>query len=310
MRSRAFPSARIRLKIEAKGFKTTVQPALTLEVNQRARVDVPMQVGGITETVTVSAEAALLQTETTQVGSVIGAEAIANIPQISRNPIALTLLAPGVTTPNPTGFTNGVRTAGGGRPYVNGNREEGNNFLLDGVDNNQTTDNLSSYQPNPDAIAEFNMITNNASAEFGNFQGGIVNVVIKSGTNQFHGNAFEYFRNDKLNANNWARNWTIGQNFRSPIRWNQFGGTFGGPIKKDKLFFFADYQGLRRATPPSVTRHRPDAGVVAPGRFLQPAGSGLLRRRGRHSVVQSAVVQRHYRRAHAVPEQSDSSQLR
>jgi hypothetical protein len=99
-----------------------------------------------------------------------------------------------------------VRTSGGGRPYVNGNREEGNNFLLDGVDNNQTTDNLSSYQPNPDAIAEFNMITNNPSAEFGNFQGGIVNVVIKSGTNQYHGNIFEYFRNDKLNANNWARN--------------------------------------------------------------------------------------------------------
>jgi hypothetical protein len=265
------PVGTYSLKIEAKGFKTTVQPALTLEVNQRARVDVPMQVGGLTETVTVTSEAAILQTETTQIGSVIGADAIANIPQISRNPIALTLLAPGVTTPNPSGFTNGVRTTGGGRPYVNGNREEGNNFLLDGVDNNQTTDNLSSYQPNPDAIAEFNMITNNASAEFGNFQGGIVNVVIKSGTNQFHGNVFEYFRNDKLNANNWARNWTIGQNFRSPIRWNQFGGTFGGPIKKDKLFFFADYQGLRRATPPSVS-----ATVLMPASWRQGDFSNLL----------------------------------
>ena len=175
-----------------------------------------MQVGGVTETVTVSAEAALLQTETTQVGSVISADTIVNTPLVSRNPIALTLLAPGVTTPNPSGFTNGVRTTGGGRPYVNGNREEGNNFLLDGVDNNQTSDNLSSYQPNLDAIAEFKMITNNASAEFGNFQGGIINVVVKSGTNQYHGNVFEYFRNDKLNANNWARNWTVGQNFRSP----------------------------------------------------------------------------------------------
>ncbi len=265
------PVGTYSLKIEAKGFKTSVQSALTLEVNQRARMDIAMQVGGITETVTVSAEAALLQTETTQVGSVIGAEAIANIPHISRNPIALTLLAPGVTTPNPSSFNNGVRTAGGGRPYVNGNREEGNNFLLDGVDNNQTTDNLSSYQPNPDAIAEFNMITNNASAEFGNFQGGIINVVIKSGTNQFHGNVFEYFRNDKLNANNWARNWTIGQNFRSPIRWNQFGGTFGGPIKKDKLFFFADYQGLRKATPPSV-----NATVLMPASWRQGDFSNLL----------------------------------
>jgi hypothetical protein len=247
------PVGTYSLKIEAKGFKTHVAPSLTLEVNQRARLDVKMEVGGLTETVTVSAEGALLQTETTQVGSVIGADAIVNTPLVSRNPIALTLLAPGVTNPNPSNFNSGVRTAGGGRPYVNGNREEGNNFLLDGVDNNQTTDNLSSYQPNLDAIAEFKMITNNASAEFGNFQGGIINVVIKSGTNQFHGNVFEYFRNDKLNANNWARNWTVGQNFRSPIRWNQFGGTFGGPVKKDKLFFFADYQGLRRATPPSVS---------------------------------------------------------
>ena len=202
-------------------------------------------------------------------GTVISAQTIVNTPLISRNPIALTLLAPGVTTPNPSGFNTGVRTTGGGRPYVNGNREEGNNFLLDGVDNNQTSDNLTSYQPNLDAIAEFKMITNNASAEFGNFQGGIINMVIKSGTNQFHGNVFEDFRNDKLNANNWARNWTVGQNFRSPIRWNQFGGTFGGPIKKDKLFFFADYQGLRRATPPSVsatTRYsrRPGARATSP----------------------------------------------
>ena len=129
------------------------------------------------------------------------------LPLISRNPVALTLLTAGVTTPDPTSFNSGLRSAGGGRPYVNGNREESNNFLLDGVDNNFTSDNLVSYQPNPDAIEEFKLITNNASAEFGNFQGGIINVVIKSGTNQFHGDVFEYFRNDKLNANNWGRNW-------------------------------------------------------------------------------------------------------
>ena len=205
----AFRSATINSKVEAKGFKTNLIPAFTLEVNQRARFDVRMEVGGMTETVTVTAEAALLQTDTTQVGAVITAQTIVNTPLISRNPIALTLLAAGVTTPNPAGFNTGQRTTGGGRPYVNGNREEGNNFLLDGVDNNQTSDNLTSYQPNLDAIAEFKMITNNASAEFGNFQGGIMNVVIKSGTNQFHGNVFEYFRNDKLNANNWGRNWTV-----------------------------------------------------------------------------------------------------
>ncbi|MDE3165257.1 MAG: carboxypeptidase regulatory-like domain-containing protein, partial [Acidobacteriota bacterium] len=265
------PIGTYSLKIEAKGFKTSIQPNLPLEINQRARLDVTMEIGGVTETVTVSGEAALLQTDTTQVGSVISGSTIVNTPLVSRNPLALTLLAPGVTTPNPSGFNTGTRTGGGGRPYVNGNREEGNNFLLDGVDNNQTSDNLTAYQPNLDAIAEFKMITNNASAEFGNFQGGIINVVLKSGTNQYHGDLFEYFRNDKLNANSWARNWTVGQNFRSPVRWNQFGGTFGGPIKKDKLFFFVDYQGLRRATPPSVS-----ATTLMPAAWRQGDFSNLL----------------------------------
>jgi hypothetical protein len=245
------PVGRYELRVEAPGFKTYINPELALELNQRARLDVPMQVGAITESVSVVGDAPLLQTDTTQVGSVIDSDLVRNTPLISRNPVALTLLTAGVTTPDPASFNNGLRSAGGGRPYVNGNREESNNFLLDGVDNNFTSDNLVSYQPNPDAIEEFKLITNNASAEFGNFQGGIVNVVIKSGTNHFHGDVFEYFRNDKLNAGNWGRNW---QNLpRSPLRWNQFGGTAGGRLIKDKLFFFADYQGLRQAVPPQLS---------------------------------------------------------
>ena len=263
------PASTYQLKVEAKGFKTYVQSGIVLEVNQRGRVDVSMEVGGLTETVSVTADAALLQTETTQVGAVITPQTITNTPLISRNPISLTLLVPGVVTPDPSSFTNGVRTAGGGRPYVNGNRKEANNFLLDGVDNNQTSDNLSAYQPNLDAIQEFKLITNNASAEFGNFQGGIVNVVIKSGTNSLHGSAFEFFRNDLLNANNWGRNW---QGIpRTALRWNQFGGTIGGPIKKDKLFFFADYQGLRKATPPSVS-----AATLIPAEWRRGDFSRLL----------------------------------
>src|ERR1051326_7398672 len=230
-----------------------------------------MQIGAVSESVSVTGGAAALQTDTTQVGSVISSKTISNTPLISRNPIALTLLTAGVTNPDPASFNNGQRTTGGGRPYVNGNREESNNFLLDGVDNNFTSDNLVAYQPNPDAIEEFKLITNNASAEFGNFQGGIVSVVLKSGTNQLHGDVFEYFRNDKLNANNWARNWTPGLNFRSPTRWNQFGGTFGGPLKKDKLFFFADYQALRQATPPSV-----GSAIVMPAAWRNGDFSNLL----------------------------------
>ena len=133
------------------------------------------------------------------------------------------------------------------------------------------------------------MITNNASAEFGNFQGGIINVVVKSGTNQFHGNVFEYFRNDKLNANNWARNWTVGTELPlahplEPVRRHRS----ADPIKKDKLFFFADYQGLRRATPPSVPAASTHAGCPGAAAIFEPAGSSLFRRRRRHSAVQSA----------------------
>ena len=186
--------------------------------------------------------------------------------------MALTLLTAGVTTPDPASFNSGLRTTGGGRPYVNGNREESNNFLLDGVDNNFTSDNLVSYQPNPDAIEEFKLITNNASAEFGNFQGGIINVVIKSGTNQFHGDAFEYFRNDKLNANNWGNNWQrsfrgrrcAGISSAAPSAARSF---------KDKLFFFVDYQGLRQAHSAASEHHHGDAAGMAQWRFLVPARS-------------------------------------
>src|SRR5438094_10479257 len=126
------------------------------------------------------------------------------------------------------------------------------------MDNNQVSDNLLGYTPAPDAIEEFNLITNNASAEFGNFDGGIVSAKIKSGTNSFHGDAWEFFRNDKLNANSWsnkfhtdaAKNWAPLP--KDKLRWNMFGGTLGGPVLKNKLFFFVDYQGQRFDHPSST----------------------------------------------------------
>jgi hypothetical protein len=136
--------------------------------------------------------------------------------------------------------------ANGARPFINGNREQSDNFILDGMDNNQTSDNLLAFTPSPDSIQEFNLITNNASAEFGNFMGGIVNASIKSGTNSFHGDVWEFFRNDKLNANQWENKLNPTNVLAKPtVRWNMFGGTLGGPIIKDKLFFFVDYQGQR-----------------------------------------------------------------
>lgn len=247
------PAGEYALKVVAKGFASTEHPAFTLQMNQVARVDLGLAVGAVTQTVTVSAAPPLLQMDTMQVGLVTSSNLNVNLPLATRNFTQLTLLTPGTTTVDPSGWINGQRSTGGGRPYVNGNREEANNFLLDGIDNNQVSENYTSYQPNVDAIQEFDVITNNAPAQYGQFQGGIVSVTIKSGTDQYHGDVFEFLRNDKLNANSWANNW---QGVPKPgLRWNMFGGTFGGPIKKGKLFFFGDYQGARLHTPPSVVAY-------------------------------------------------------
>src|SRR2546428_1348152 len=221
-----------------------------------------MKMGKVTETVKVTSTAPILQTETTQVRNIIDSATNDRLPLATRNYVQLTLLAPGSVSPDPANFNNGDNTANGARPYINGNREQANNFILDGMDNNQVSDNLLGYTPAPDAIQEFNLITQNASAEFGNFQGGIVSTTLKSGTNQFHGDVWEFFRNDKLNANNWGHKIfsdpsqvtpSNPQGFipRDKLRWNMFGGTVGGPIKRNKLFFFFDYQGQRFDHPAS-----------------------------------------------------------
>ena len=241
------PIGTYELKVEAAGFEGEVLPPITLVLNQRARVDFKMKVGAVTNTVQVSSEAPQLQADTTQVSTLIDANTIVGIPLATRNYVELTLLAPGSITPDNQSFNNGDNTANGGRPSIDGHREQSDNFILDGMDNNQTSENQLGYTPSPDAIQEFNTITSNAPAEFGNFSGGIINASIKSGTNQFHGAAWEFFRNDVLNANQWENKFNGPGNFlpRSALRWNMFGATLGGPIWKDKLFFFVDYQGQR-----------------------------------------------------------------
>jgi carboxypeptidase family protein len=244
------PVGSYKVKVEAQGFQTTAYPAFTLVLNQTARVDVSLKVGQVSETVEVTGAAPVLQTESTQVDTIINAATNDSLPLASRNYVQLTLLAPGAVSTDPSSFNNGNNTGGyGGRPLINGNREQANNFLLDGMDNNQVSDNLLGYTPAPDAIQEFNLITNNASAEFGNFEGGIVNATIKSGTNSLHGDVWEYFRNDVLNANSWSNNMTGLP--KGKLRWNMFGFTIGGPIIKNRLFFFADYQGQRFDIPSS-----------------------------------------------------------
>jgi hypothetical protein len=243
----SLPIGTYEVKAEAPGFNTQVLPPITLVLNQRARLEFKMNVGAVTNTVQVTSEAPQLQADTTQVSTLIDANTIVGIPLATRNYVELTLLAPGSVTPDNSTFNTGDNTNGGGRPSIDGHREQSDNFILDGMDNNQTSENNLGFTPSPDAIQEFNLITSNASAEFGNFAGGIINASIKSGTNSFHGDVWEFFRNDKLNANQWENKFNGPGNFlpRAALRWNMFGGTIGGPIWKDKLFFFADYQGQR-----------------------------------------------------------------
>src|SRR5215472_14370681 len=244
------PVGNYDLRIEKTGFEAALYPGFTLHENQVARFDVSLKVGQVSQTIEVTGAAPVLKTEATQVDTIMNAETNDNLPLASRNYVQLTLLAPGSVSTDPSSFQSGNNTGGyGARPLINGNREQANNFLLDGMDNNQVSDNLLGYTPAPDAIQEFNLITNNASAEFGNFEGGIVSATIKSGTNSYHGDVWEFFRNDVLNAKSWSNNFNNLP--KDKIRWNMFGGTLGGPIFKNKLFFFADYQGQRFDIPSS-----------------------------------------------------------
>ncbi|MGH9831108.1 MAG: carboxypeptidase regulatory-like domain-containing protein, partial [Blastocatellia bacterium] len=242
------PAGNYTLSVEATGFQKAVQPAFTLVLNQVANLNIQLKVGQVTQVVEVNSGPPIMQTQTSELSTVIDAKTNVSLPLAARNYIQLTLLAPGSVTPNPQTLSTAQRIDNGGRPYINGNREQSNNFLLDGMDNNQVSDNLVGYQPSPDAIQEFNLITQNAPAEFGNFSGGVVSVSLKSGTNQYHGDAFEFFRNNILNANSW-QNGLVAPGTpaiaKAALRWNQYGATFGGPIIKNKLFFFTDYQGQR-----------------------------------------------------------------
>jgi hypothetical protein len=241
------PIGTYEVRAEDPGFQVAVISPVVLVLNQVAKLDFQLTVGNVNQTIEVTAAAPVLQTQTTQLGTIIDARTNVQLPLATRNYIQLTLLSPGAVATDPSSFTGPEATFNGGRPYINGNRNETDNFILDGMDNNQVSENAVGYTPSVDAIEEFNMITQNASAEFGNFMGGIVSVSIKSGTNAFHGSVFEFFRNDKLNANDWAANWQ--GNPRALLRWNEFGGAVGGRIIKDKLFFFADYQGSRYDQP-------------------------------------------------------------
>ena len=263
----------VEVKVEANGFSTQVHPAFDLILNQVARVDFQMKVGEVSQTVEVTTTPPLLQTDSTQVSTLINAQAATTIPLATRDINQLTLLAPGVVSPNIFAFEAPQTTFGTGRPYVNGAREQDNNFSLDGMDTNQPDNNEVSYVPSPDAVQEFNIITTNAPADFGNYLGGVIVETLKSGTNQYHGDVFEYLRNTDLDANTWLNNVTGAP--RNPLQWNEFGGTFGGPVVKNKLFFFADMQTSLYNTPATTTGFTPVPAAFRTGDFSSLCTAGF-----------------------------------
>src|ERR1700720_1050588 len=246
------PIGNYEIRVEAQGFQTTVQRSVELVLDQVAKIDFQLQVGQVTQTLEVSTAAPILQTENAQLSTVMQGPAIQSLPLETRNYNQLALLMPGSVTTSPASFNTGQSTFNSGRPYINGNREQATYYLLDGMENIEFVDNNVAFSPNVDAIQEFNVITNNPSAQYGQFLGGVISVSTKSGTNQFHGNLFEFLRNDYFNANEWSRNFSTDPTVSGAppkLRWNEFGGTFGGPAIKNKLFFFVDYQGSRFDSP-------------------------------------------------------------
>ncbi|MFZ3199700.1 MAG: carboxypeptidase regulatory-like domain-containing protein [Candidatus Acidiferrales bacterium] len=241
------PVGNYELDVSAPGFKKFVRTGIVLELNVPARVDAVMQLGEVTETVNVTAGAPLVNTSSQEIGRTIENQEIVNLPLVNRNAYQLLELTPGVQNSsfNP-GQVNPIITLGypEQRTFINGGVDGGAgsvSYYLDGGINMTGLRNTGNILPNPDAIQEYTVETNNYDAEYGKMSAGVISVVTKSGTNDFHGSLFEFWRNDALNATPW--NSTVG---KPPLHRNQFGGTFGGPIIKNKTFFFVSYQGLRQ----------------------------------------------------------------
>ncbi len=233
------------VRVESPGFQTATTEPFDLTVNARQRVDIGLQIGQTSQNVTVTDAATLLETDNSSRGQVINPKEIVDLPLNGRSYADLTLLAPGVAKSPLENQTDSSRDASFN---INGLRSEYNNFLLDGIDNNAYGTSNQGFsnqviQPNPDALTEFKVETNNYSAEFGRMPGAVVNANIRSGTNQFHGELWEFVRNTDFNAVGFFKP-VAGSTL--PFNQNQFGAAFGGPVLKDKMFFFGDYEGFRR----------------------------------------------------------------
>ena len=247
------PIGHYQLEVEAKGFRRYLQQGISLDVNQTATVSIHLKLGSETQQVEVSADAALVQSTISSLGQTVMEREILDLPLDGRNFAQLGLLQPGVVP-----LTPGLLEAGGparqNQAYaVDGQRPESNNFLIDGADNVSSVDGGFVLKPPIDAIAEFKILSHNANAEFGRNTGSTTNIVTRSGSNSFHGAAWEFLRNDVMDSSDYFTHSV------QPLKQNQFGATFGGPIVKDKTFFFGYYEGFRNREGESVPATVPSA---------------------------------------------------
>jgi Carboxypeptidase regulatory-like domain/TonB-dependent Receptor Plug Domain len=242
----SLPVGNYEISVSMAGYTSYVQRGIVLSLGQAASQNVQLKVGAVSQQVVVNANASLVTTDSPTVGQLIDQKEISELPLNGRDVQQLVFLAPGAT--NVTANYCAANCEGGVFPSeqyakVNGGGANGVNYLLDGVDANDTYINTNVPFPNPDAIQEFNLITGNMSASFGNAIGGVVNVVTKSGTDHIHGDVFEFFQNSALDASNYFSGGVV-----NPLKQNQFGGSIGGPIVKNRLFYFGSYQGTRFRT--------------------------------------------------------------
>jgi hypothetical protein len=241
------PVGTYEVQVNQTGFKKYVRKGIVLNLNEVLGLDVVLVVGGSTEVVEVTGAPPLVDTTSTQLGAVVGSRAVSELPLAQRDTYQLLQLQPGVQSQLGVDSVYGSDRAG--VVSVNGGRGRDNNFTVNGGDGNDQFANLPAIQPSPDSIEEFRVLTNTFDAEYGRNSGAVVNVVTKSGSNQIHGNAYEFFRNQALNAKGFL------DTTKLDYLQNQFGATLGGPIKKDKTFFFVTYEGdrLRKGTSSDTT---------------------------------------------------------
>jgi len=233
------PVATYSLTFDLTGFKKVVRHGITLDVNQVITLNLTMQLGAAQEVVDVTSEALLVETSSTQLGAVVNNRSVNELPLNARDTYQFLQLQPGVQSQLGSSGGTFYGSDDAGAVSVNGGRGRANNFSVNGGDANDAFVNLPTIQPTPDAIEEFRVISNTFDAEYGRNSGAVVNVITRSGTNQWHGNVYEYFRNTVLNAQGYFNTVKPQENQ------NQFGGTFGGPLKKDRTFFFTSYEGRR-----------------------------------------------------------------